>query len=364
MHLKKLGLRYFRSYDICSLDLTGQPVVFFGNNGAGKTNILEAVSLLTPGRGLRRAKLSDFARQPDNLGWQIIANLSKDNLHIQTGINLKHLDTQRTTLVEQEPVRINALSQYIRMIWLTPAMDRLWIEEPAGRRRFLDRMTLSFFPEHARYSTIYEKSLRARNMLLREQRFDTRWCAALEVEMAKAAYKIITARQQTVNFIMAAQANTPTSFPIADLKIDDHSPQNIQDFWADTRARDHAARRTLMGPHRTDLQAFYKTKSMPAALCSTGEQKALLMSIVLANVRALIDYTRMKPLVLLDEVAAHFDPVRREELFDEICHLGVQAWMTGTDETMFRTLHTRAQLIHIDASTGASTSTVVHRNYN
>jgi DNA replication and repair protein RecF len=353
VYLNALSLRYFRSYASCDLSLTGQPVVIFGRNGAGKTNILEAISLLTPGRGLRHAKKDDFSRKPDGLGWRVRTSLS-NNHTIETGINLQKGEQQRSVMIDEVPARASSLGDLLRIIWLTPSMDRLWTEDPAGRRRFLDRMTLSFFPDHAHHSAVYEKALRSRNTLLKERQLDARWCMALEADMAISAEKIMLSRQKTITFIEKAQQESPTAFPVATLEIDDVCPPDLQTFWAETRRQDHAAGRTLAGPHRADLKAFYKTKGMPASNCSTGEQKALLISIVLANARALIDYSAIKPLVLLDEVSAHFDPVRRGELFDEICDLGIQAWMTGTEDIMFKEMRSRGQMIEVRDTDGHS----------
>jgi DNA replication and repair protein RecF len=235
-------------------------------------------------------------------------------------------------------------------------MDRLWIEGAEGRRRFLDRMTLSFAPEHGQLSLDYEKSMRERNRLLKEQVRDPHWYLALEAQMAKAGVAIDANRRAALNAIAAAQAGAQTAFPAADLALthpDAPLPENEDDLrmaLSDNRPRDMAAGRTLIGPHRADLEGIYATKAVPARDCSTGEQKALLVSLILANARAL----PQAPLLLLDEVSAHLDAGRRAALYDEICALGAQAWMTGTGPELFDDLGDRAQRFEIRESGGIS----------
>jgi DNA replication and repair protein RecF len=253
-----------------------------------------------------------------------------------------------------------ALGNIVRMLWLVPAMDRLWIEGADGRRRFLDRMTLSFAPGHAQLSLDYEKAMRERNRLLKEQVRDPHWYAALERQMGEAGAALQANRVAAVAAIEAAQKGAETAFPTADLMLthpDDALPTESADLTqalADNRLRDLAAGRTLIGPHRVDMEGKFAAKNVPAKSCSTGEQKALLISLVLANARALAKDAGVVPILLLDEVAAHLDANRRAALYLEICTLGAQAWMTGTGPELFEELGARAQVLEVSDTGGES----------
>lgn len=355
-----LTLSHFRSHHRGQLALNGRPVAIYGPNGAGKTNILEAVSLLSPGRGLRSASADEMARQPEALGWKITADLQSLNQahEIETWAEP---GGARQIRIDGKPAPQRALGRIARILWLVPAMDRLWIEGADGRRRFLDRMTLSFEPGHADAVLAYEKAMRERNRLLKDQVADPMWYGALEAQMAVAGAEIISNRKVTLERIAAAQDGAATAFPAADLAIlgPDLDPQPdsaaaLQDALAENRRKDMAAGRTLIGPHRADLGAFYSAKGVEARLCSTGEQKALLISLILTNARALSEDFGAPPILLLDEVAAHLDADRRAALYDEICTLGAQAWMTGTGSELFASLDDRAQYLVVDESDGTS----------
>ena len=352
--IETLALSHFRSHRAARLTLDGRPVALVGPNGAGKTNVLEAVSLLSPGRGLRRAATEDLARRPESLGWKISATVH--------GLTGRHeLETwagpgeARQVRIDGKAAAQASLGRILRVLWLVPAMDRLWIEAAEGRRRFLDRMTLSFTPEHAELSLIYEKSMRDRNRLIKDQVTDPHWYAALEAQMAEAGQQITANRIAALARI--ADAVDPSSvFPSAELTLMGpdglHQPEDLATAFAEGRRRDIAAGRTLVGPHRADLQARYAAKGVPADQCSTGEQKALLISLILANARALTQDLGRAPILLLDEVAAHLDATRRAALYDEICALGAQAIMTGTDANLFDALGSRGQRFSVqdDAS--------------
>lgn len=341
-----LGLSHFRSYRAAHLEFDGRPVVILGPNGAGKTNILEAVSLLSPGRGLRRAVPDEIARKPEALGWKVTAQVQ--------GIGQSH---EIETWVEgsaARQVRIDAktasqvmLGRVLRVLWLVPAMDRLWIEAAEGRRRFLDRIALSFVPDHAEAVLGYEKAMRDRNRLLKDQVTDPHWYNALETRMATKGAALTANRYAAIARLSEAQSGTETAFPRADLAL--VMPEGPTDagglgqLFAEGRRRDMAAGRTLGGPHRADLSASYAAKGIAADQCSTGEQKALLISLILANARALTADIGLAPVILLDEVAAHLDAARRAALYDEICALGAQALMTGTEADLFGSLGARAQ---------------------
>ncbi|WP_137109898.1 DNA replication/repair protein RecF [Rhodobacter sp. SY28-1] len=354
--IETLALTHFRSHRATRLTFDGRPVAIVGPNGAGKTNILEAVSLLSPGRGLRRAAAEDLARKPEAIGWKITATVQ--------GLSAAHELETWAEPGEARQVRIDgkaatqaSLGRTLRILWLVPAMDRLWIEAAEGRRRFLDRMTLSFFPEHAEHSLTYEKAMRDRNRLIKDQVTDAHWYAALEAQMAEAGEQITHHRRAAIARVSAA-ADPASAFPSADLTLSGpdgtDEPSDLAVALAEGRRRDIAAGRTLVGPHRADLLARFAAKDIPADQCSTGEQKALLISLILANARALAQDLGRAPILLLDEVAAHLDEQRRAALYDEICALDVQALMTGTEPDLFAALGTRGRAVKITDQSGTS----------
>ncbi|MGL4235572.1 DNA replication/repair protein RecF [Tabrizicola sp.] len=354
--IETLALSHFRSHRAARLAFDGRPVALVGPNGAGKTNVLEAVSLLSPGRGLRRAAAEDLARRPEALGWKVSASVQ--------GLSSAHeLETwaepgeTRQVRIDGKAATQGSLGRVLRVLWLVPAMDRLWIEAAEGRRRFLDRMTLSFFPDHAEHSLTYEKAMRDRNRLIKDQVSDAHWYAALEAQMAEAGQEITRHRRAAIARIATA-ADPASAFPSAGLTLTgpegSEEPEDLAMALAESRRRDIAAGRTLVGPHRADLLARYTAKDTPADQCSTGEQKALLISLILANARALAQDLGRAPILLLDEVAAHLDADRRAALYDEICALGAQALMTGTELELFSALGDRGQTIRITEDHGMS----------
>ncbi|NNJ66411.1 MAG: DNA replication/repair protein RecF [Boseongicola sp.] len=350
--VRSLTMSHFRSHKVTRLSLDSRPVVLHGANGAGKTNILEAVSLLSPGRGLRRAAAEDFGRHPEALGWKISAE-------VEVGGQLHELETSaepgqsRTVRVDGKVRPQIALGHIARIVWLVPAMDRLWLEGAEGRRRFLDRMTMSFVPEHANVVLAYDKAMRERNRLLKDMVRDAHWYQVLERQMGDAGAAIMSNRRRAIERLAQAQAGANTAFPIAKLSVlhpNDDLPDTSDELVAlfdEGRTADLRAGRTLAGPHRIDMRGVFTQKDVPAEQCSTGEQKAMLISLVLANARALAEDTGSAPLILLDEVAAHLDSVRRRALYDEICGLGAQAWMTGTGPELFDDLGARAQVFEV-----------------
>ena len=355
-----LTLSHFRSHKLARLMLDGRPVVLYGPNGAGKTNLLEAISLLSPGRGLRRAGAEDIIRRPEAIGWKIAANLTAPGADHDITITAEP-GQARAVQVDGKAATQNALARLVSIVWLVPSQDRLWTEGAEGRRRFLDRLTLSFAPDHADAVLGYEKAMRDRNRLLKDQVRDAHWYDALEAQMAMTAEIITVNRATALARMTAAQWGAETAFPAADLTLEEVEPlQGATDFavaFAASRPRDLAAGRTLIGPHRTDMAAIYQAKGVPARQCSTGEQKALLISLILASARALKADTGTAPVVLLDEVAAHLDAARRASLFDEICALEAQAWMTGTGAELFTELGARAQRLLVNDDSGTSVVT-------
>ncbi len=361
LFLSQLTLSHFRSHKRAKLELDGRPVAIHGPNGAGKTNILEAVSILSPGRGLRGASSQDMTRRPEALGWKVTADMHSlgQNHEIEAW---SQGGASRQTRIDGKAAAQVALGRIGRVLWLIPAMDRLWIEGAEGRRRFLDRATLSFEPSHAEAVLTYEKAMRERNRLLKDMVRDAHWYGALERQMADAGAQIHRNRSDALLLLANAQRAAQTPFPAAllDLKHADpacDTPDDAEALLAaliGSRQRDMAAGRTLIGPHRADLDAIFAAKDVPAKDCSTGEQKALLISLILANARALADDFGAPPILLLDEVAAHLDATRRAALYDEITALGAQAFMTGTGPELFEELGAAAQFVHVTEENGVS----------
>ena len=357
LSITALTLSQFRSHRAGGVVFDGRPVAISGPNGAGKTNILEAISLLSPGRGLRRAASGDLARLPVSIGWKVqaeVRGLGGSSHKVETWAEG---GGPREVRIDDKATSQTALGRISRILWLVPAMDRLWIEGAEGRRRFLDRMTLSFTPDHAEASLTYEKAMRDRNRLLKEGATDPHWYAALEAQMAEAGAQIMANRHAALARLVLAQQGVDTAFPQADLALvapDGEEADDLALALSQGRRRDMAAGRTLVGPHRTDLQAVYRAKAQPADQCSTGEQKALLISLILANARALAQDLGQPPVLLFDEVAAHLDAARRSALYDEICSLGAQAILTGTEPGLFDSLGARAQNLTVTEAGGES----------
>ena len=333
--LTRLVLTDFRNHADLTVATGPSFVVLTGENGAGKTNILEAVSLLAPGRGLRRAPLSEMARQGGRGGFGVAAELVGD-VAVATGAQ-SSAPERRIVRVQGAAVAATALAQWLTVLWLTPAMDRLFVEPAGERRRFLDRLTLALSPGHAVHANRYEAAMRARNRLLADTPPDREWLSALEAQMAEHGAAIDAARRETVTMLAARLADQPDGpFARAGLALEGWTGAGdtlAADLTA-SRARDAAAGRALVGPHRSDLAVTHLGKNQAAGLCSTGEQKALLLGLILAHADLAAERTGSPPVLLLDEVAAHLDPVRRAALFDRLADKG-QVWMTGTEDALF-----------------------------
>jgi DNA replication and repair protein RecF len=335
MPVTRLILTDFRSYATLRFEAAPGFVVLTGENGAGKTNILEALSLLSPGRGLRGATLSEMARGDGPGGFAVAARLD-DDIEIGTGTT--------AAAPERRQVRVNgagasatSLSERLSVLWLTPAMDRLFSEGASGRRRFLDRLVLALEPGHGHHAARYEAAMRARNKLLAEpDGADPGWLSALEAGMAEHGEAIAAARERTVAALAQRLADQPEGpFARAGLALEGWRGIDLGAELRASRGRDAAAGRTLVGPHRSDLAVTHLGKGQPADRCSTGEQKALLLGIVLAHADLVAERAGRAPLLLLDEVAAHLDPLRRAALFDRLAATGGQVWMTGTEPALF-----------------------------
>jgi DNA replication and repair protein RecF len=333
--LSRLVLTDVRNHAALSLAPGAGFVVLTGANGAGKTNVLEAVSLLAPGRGLRRAALAEVARSDGPGGFGVAATLD-DGVTLATGA-LAAAPERRVVRVNSAAAPATALAERVAVLWLTPAMDRLFTEAAGGRRRFLDRLTLALEPAHARDGARYEAAMRDRNRLLAQGTPDPDWLAALEAQMAQHGAALDAARRRTVAALDAAlAAQPPGDIARARIALEGWSGDAgaLADALRHGRTRDAAAGRTLSGPHRADLIVTHVDKERPAATASTGEQKALLLAIVLAHAELVATIAGRAPVLLLDEVAAHLDPTRRSALFARLAPLG-QVWMTGTERALF-----------------------------
>lgn len=336
MTVERLTLTDFRNHGEVVLAPAGRMTVLTGQNGAGKTNILEALSLLAPGRGIRNAPLREMARQNGPGGFAISADVQ--GARIGTGTVSAKPD-RRIVRINETPAPATALAEHLSISWLTPAMDRLFVDSPGSRRRFLDRLVLALDPTHGVNAARYEAAMRARNALLAEERTpDPDWLSALEARMGEHGRAMDAARADLIDRLAAVIAIAPEApFARPRLLLDGWRPGGhpLEDMLRDARARDAAAGRATMGPHRSDLSVRHEAKDQAATLCSTGEQKALLLSIMLAHAN-LVGRTHKRPLlILLDEVTAHLDPDRRLALFDRLHQTGGQVWMTGTESGLF-----------------------------
>jgi len=336
----RLALTDFRSYPTAAIAPGPGFVLLFGENGAGKTNVLEAVSLLTPGRGLRGAPLTEMVREGGAGGFAVAAELlpscaREGAVQIGTG-TLATSPERRQVRVNGAPAAVNSLSEWLSVLWLTPAMDRLFSGTAGERRRFLDRLVLALEPSHAHHSARYEAAMRARNKLLAEvESADASWLAALEAQMAEHGAEVASARSRTVAALEERLADVPDdAFASASIALDGWIASDLAAELAGSRGRDSAAGRALGGPHRQDLAVTHRSKSMPASRCSTGEQKALLLGLVLAHGELVTARRGAPPILLLDEVAAHLDPERRSALFARLEGRG-QVWMSATEAALF-----------------------------
>jgi DNA replication and repair protein RecF len=330
--VSRLTLTNFRSYGSATLEPSRGFVLLFGENGAGKTNLLEAVSMLAPGRGLRGVALSEMARLGGSGGWAVAARF--EATEIGTG-TLASAPERRQVRVNGATASVNSLSEWLSVLWLTPAMDRLFTGSAGERRRFLDRLVLALDPSHAHHATRYDAAMRARNKLLAEERWDEAWLASLEAAMAEHGVAIAEARQRTVQALDERLANAPDDeFARAAIALEGWDNGDLTTLLGANRQRDAAAGRTTEGPHRQDLMVVHRAKQMPAASSSTGEQKALLLGLVLAHGELVADRRGEPPILLLDEVAAHLDPKRRAALFARLEGRG-QVWMTATEAALF-----------------------------
>src|SRR5882724_3765302 len=367
--IHRLTLTHFRNYRAAGVATRGDMVVLVGPNGAGKTNCLEAISFLSPGRGLRRATLEDVADNQGDGSWAVSAEVEGafGLATLGTGIDAPAGETPATgrrCRIDREPVNsATAFGDHLRMVWLTPAMDGLFLGAASERRRFFDRLVLAIDSEHTSRVSALDRSLRSRNRLLEVRNYDDHWCDAIERETAELAVAVAATRGQTLTRLaaMLRARGEISAFPPAQIMLDgwmenaliSEPATAVEDRYREIlragRARDAVAGRTLDGPHLTDLQVIYAPKNMPARDASTGEQKALLIGLVLAHATLVSEMTGITPLLLLDEVVAHLDPERRTALFDELAKLGAQVWMTGADPLAFSSIVGSGEIFDVEA---------------
>lgn len=358
--LTRLRLTDYRNYAALDLALDGRHVCLYGANGSGKTNLLEAISQLGPGRGLRAANLTEITRK-DAANWAVSGDLA--DRRIGVGLDPEASAAKRLVRIDGAPAAASDLAELVRIVWLTPAMDGVFRGGASERRRFFDRQVMAHIPSHGTASARYEKAMRERNALLERGRFDLAWADAIEARMAEAGAEIASNRAHVLAALRDAVETRPEGhFPKADLDFEGEaekraaagaSLQDIETLIADAlregRRRDIAAGRTLSGPHRSDLIVIHRPTGAPAKDASTGQQKALLIGLILASAKALSQraHDAPPPFLLLDEAAAHLDADRRAALFDELCDLPGQAWLTGTERFLFDAFGDRAQLVEI-----------------
>jgi DNA replication and repair protein RecF len=367
--IRRLTLTHFRNYRAASVATRAELVALVGPNGAGKTNAIEAISFLSPGRGLRRATLEDVADNQGDGSWAVSAEVegALGLATLGTGIDVPHNDgaaASRRCRIDREPVNsATAFGDHLRMVWLTPSMDGLFLGAASERRRFFDRLVLAIDSEHSSRVSALDRSLRSRNRLLEVRNYDDHWCDAIERETAELAVAVAATRGQTATKLAAMlhARGEASAFPSARIMLDGWMENALltapatsvedryREILRDSRARDAAAGRTLDGPHLTDLQVIYAPKNMPARDASTGEQKALLIGLVLAHASLVAEMTGITPLLLLDEVVAHLDPSRRRALFDELAKLGAQVWMTGADPATFTEIGASGEIFDVDS---------------
>ena len=364
----RLTLTNFRNYRAASLEADARPIVLVGPNGAGKTNLIEAISFLAPGRGLRRATLEEVAFHEGDGSWAVAAEVegALGLATLGTGVERALEDgaaIQRKCRIDREPVAsAAAFADHLRVVWLVPAMDSLFVGAPSERRRFLDRLALAVDAEHASRVNALERALRSRNRLLEETRPDPHWLDAVEHETAELAVAVAGLRAEAVRRLDSVLLSRQDSdFPPVAIALDGwmekllpaHPAVEIEERYRtvlrENRGRDAAAGRTLDGPHLTDLSVVYTHKGIAAGDASTGEQKALLIGLVLAHARLITEMTASAPVLLLDEVVAHLDPARRAALYTELAQLGAQAWMTGADPALFAEIKDDAAMVEVDS---------------
>ena len=347
--IDKLKVTNFRSYKALELAFDSIPTVLYGKNGAGKTNLLEAISLLYPGKGIRRSSFQDMINKADNYPWKVEAICRATN-------NLFELETSsdgkgRVVKIDGKKVPQNNLSSNMKIIWFLPPMDRIWMETSRDRRKFLDRMVFSIDIKHAKRCAQYEKLLRDRNRMLKDRVEDSSWYLSIEKEMAILGFEIDNCRRDFVEKLNTVLTEKNNYCPLIRLSLKDDPIENKEVFFEnliDQRGKDLAYGKTNCGPHTNDLQGFYLEKEIDTKYCSTGEQKLSIISIILSNAKLIKEQHKISPILLLDEITAHLDEVRKENLFSELVSLESQFFISGTEVSIFNSLSTKAKFLELD----------------
>ena len=356
MTLTSLKISHFRTHRFSVLEPLDQPVVLFGLNGVGKTNVLEAISMFAPGQGFRRAKFSDLNRRPDLLGWKLRGKFKSFDHSFEVITSWNESSGRRIT-IDGKSASQSEIGRLIRILWITPLMDRIWLDGSSERRRFIDRIVSNLVPDHTENIIQYYKALKQRNRLIKDKINDSNWYDSVEKQMAVFGVKIDEARLNVVDQITEKQKNSSSGFPSANLYLMGSRYSSHEEFQAalfESRKKDMFSGRTLLGPHLSDLGAIFLSKGMEAKNCSTGEQKALLISIIIATVKIQIDFFQTPPILLFDEVSAHLDAERRTILYEELNKLNLQVFLTGTDSLIFQELIGRVKYYEVILNSGES----------
>ena len=363
--IRRVQLHEFRNYQSLDLRVDASQIALVGENGAGKTNLLEAISFLAAGRGLRRADLGDVPRAGSAGGWAVAATFSTADGEVEMGTGTEPAEPGRKYRLDRRTASsATAFADYVRIVWLTPAQDGLFSGPAGDRRRFLDRLVLAVDPQHGSRVNSLERALRQRNRLLEEDTIDRVWASAIEREIAEIGVAVAAARYETISRLAALiehQRDDASPFPHAIVSLDGEietrvagEPAMTTEDWfrerlAETRQRDRAAGRTLTGPQTCDLKVMHGPKGMAADRASTGEQKALLIGLILAHALLVSEMSGIAPIILLDEVAAHLDPGRRAALYQRLVEMEGQVWMTGTDSALFTALPADSLVLQVQS---------------
>ena len=347
--IEKLKISNFRSYKNLEVIFDSIPTVIYGKNGVGKTNLLEAISLLYPGKGVRRSSFHDMINFSNNFPWKVEALCRRNNdfFELETSSDGKGRDVR----IDGKKVSQNSLSSSLKIIWFLPPMDRIWMESSKDRRKFLDRMVFSLDINHAKRCAQYERLLRDRNRLLKDNIVDSSWYLAIEKEMAKLGFEIDNSRRDFIEKLNTALTEKNHYFPLIKLNLKEKPIKNKEVFFEDLidqRGKDLVSGRTNCGPHTDDLHGFYLEKEIDTKYCSTGEQKLSIISIILSNAKLIKEEHNTSPILLLDEITAHLDEVRKENLFSELLSLESQFFISGTEIGIFNSLSTKAKFLELD----------------
>ena len=347
--IEKLKISNFRSYKNLELVFDSIPTVIYGKNGVGKTNLLEAISLLYPGKGVRRSSFHDMINFSNNFPWKVEALCRRNNdfFEVETSSDGKG----RVVRIDGKKVPQNSLSSNIKIIWFLPPMDRIWMESSKDRRKFLDRMVFSLDINHAKRCAQYERLLRDRNRLLKDNIVDSSWYLAIEKEMAKLGFEIDNCRRDFIQKLNTVLTEKNNYFPLIKLHLKKKPIKNKEVFFENLinqRGQDLVSGRTNCGPHTDDLHGFYFEKDIDTKYCSTGEQKLSIISIILSNAKLIKEQHNTSPILLLDEITAHLDAVRKENLFSELLSLGSQFFISGTEMDIFNSLSTKVKFLELD----------------